>query len=127
MNTPSKLTIKNGALAMDGGSVFLEAVDDLGQRRSILLDWSIAAQKEKRTSLRIDDRQLAKRSPEEDAWISVIAAAEVAPPVTARVEGEKISSKRLVLAKDAKAVLEAGERSPLDGICALRDSLLEKI
>lgn len=40
------------------------------------LDWSLAAQESKAPRLEIDDRTIAKRSPEEADWISAIAAAD---------------------------------------------------
>ena len=127
MDILESLTITDGALAMDGGSVFLDAVDNLGHRRCILLGWSISAQRTGQTSLRIDDRQLAKCSPEEEAWVRLVASAVIAPRSDAHPGSEKISSKRLVLANDVQKVLEAGEQSPLAGLTAIRDSLIEKI
>jgi hypothetical protein len=126
MDAPKTLTISDGALAMDGGSVFLDASDDLGQRRHILLDWSLAAQRDRRTCLRVDEDRLPVGGSEERAWIEAIASAAIAP-THASSDAEKIGSHRLVLASDAKAVFEVGARGPAAGLAALRDSLLEKI
>jgi hypothetical protein len=39
MDIPDNLTVTDGALAMDGGSVFLDTVDNLGHSHRILLGW----------------------------------------------------------------------------------------
>lgn len=70
------LRLTTGALAPDGGSIFLEAVAGGSKPICIYLDWSLAAQEAKATSLEIDRQSIAKRSPEEAAWIAAIAAAD---------------------------------------------------
>src|SRR5438094_781064 len=127
MNTPKSITLINGALTMDGGSVYLEAVDDQAQRREIQLIWSISAQKARTTHLVLDGVPIAKQSEQERELIALIAAAETKAKPNNRPPGSKISSQRIVLADDADAILKAGEHDPAAGLAALRDSLLMKI
>lgn len=127
MNVPESLTIVDGALAMDGGSIFLKAIDDGRRQHTIFLNWAIAAQKEGGTSLWVDDQPLTKQSHGEGEWVRAIASAQIVPAEAPYPSGERISANPLMLAKDAEAVLTAGERSVVDGLTALRDSLLQKV
>jgi len=72
-----KITIKNGALAMDGGSIALEALDAAHRTLRIRLDWSIAAQRAGTTCLAIDQAKVARGSLEEARWIEVLRSAHI--------------------------------------------------
>ena len=74
----SGLRLTSGALAPDGGSIFLEGVSGNSKPLRIYLDWSLTAQELKATRLEIDDRIIIKRSLEEADWIAAIAAADPA-------------------------------------------------
>jgi len=108
MNIPSSLTIITGALAPDGGSVFLEALDDQSHRRTIMLDWSLAAQEFSATTLDVDGITVAKRTVEEAAWIEIIASATIA-------------------AQNHAAISPARKDAVTAGLVALRDNLVEKV
>ncbi|HEY1109947.1 MAG TPA: hypothetical protein VGE76_14960 [Opitutaceae bacterium] len=126
MDAPVSLTIVDGALAMDGGSVFLATIDDRGIRRSILLGWSIASQKSASTALIVDEHRLAKGSSEESAWIGAIASAQLAP-IERPLPENRVGGDAIVLAKDAATILAAGANDPVEGLDALRNDLLLKI
>lgn len=126
MSIPKSLVVVNGALAMDGGSVFLEALDEHSRLRTIMLDWSITAKREGKTALLIDERLVAKQTAEEDTWVAAIASAAIRAASTF-AGGEAISASRVILASDAAAILAAGETGANAGLAALRDSLVAKI
>lgn len=72
------LRLTAGALAPDGGSIYLDGVSGGSKPIRIFLDWSLTAQELKATRLEIDDRIIMKRSLEETNWIAAIAAADPA-------------------------------------------------
>jgi len=107
MNIPNRLTIINGAVAPDGGSIFLDAFDDQFRPIKILLDWSLDAQYFGATSLDIDGITVAKRSVEEAKWLELIVSAAI----------------------DARnpAISPAQEDGVTAGLKSLRDNLVEKV
>jgi len=120
------LTISNGAMCMDGGSVYLEGTDATGRMMRISLDWSIAAQQAGETSLTIDGMKLQPGSVEEMEWIDTLRCARIAgADATSGVPSP--SPKRIVLAADAKAYLEAMDQGPRSALSALLDDLLQKL
>ena len=78
MTPLNDLRLTAGALAPDGGSIYLDGVSGGSKPIRIFLDWSLAAQELKATRLDIDDRIILKRSLEEADWIVAIAAADTA-------------------------------------------------
>jgi hypothetical protein len=120
------LTINNGALCMDGGSVYLEATDATGQLLRISLDWSIAAQQGGVTFLTIDGVKIQPGSETETEWIESLRCAQIGvADDTSPVPSTP--PKRVVLATDAKAYLEAIDQGPRSALSALRDDLLQKV
>lgn len=120
------LTIHKGAMCMDGGSVHLEATDATGRPLSVRLDWSITAQRTGSTFLAIDHVRLQPGSAEETEWIEALRVAEIAAPKSAS-PAPSPPPKRIVLAPDAKAFLDAIGQGPNAALAALRDSLLQKV
>jgi hypothetical protein len=120
-----QLTISDGAMAMDGGSVSLRATDAAGRTLRILLEWSIAAQEAGATLLTIDDVGVRPGSEDERQWIEDLRSAHIegedGPPVTSP------PPRRIVLARDVKAYLEAIDKGPHSALSALRDDLLQKL
>jgi hypothetical protein len=117
------VTISNGSMCMDGGSVYLEAADADGRQWKIYLDWSIAAQQAGSTSLSINCTKLQAGSAEEAEWTEALrcahlAGAESTPPS---------AQKPIVLAPDAKAYIDAMDKGPRSALLALRDDLLRKL
>jgi hypothetical protein len=74
---PEKLTIMNGAMAMDGGSIALEAIDERGKLVRLLLDWSIAAQKNGTTHIRVDEQRIELGTEEERHWLMLLQEASI--------------------------------------------------
>ena len=72
MNIPQKLTIHDGAMAMDGGSISLMGKDQFGNIMEILLDWSLEAQTNGTTKLNLNKMPLEKRSREEETLLDVL-------------------------------------------------------
>jgi hypothetical protein len=118
-----QLTITDGALCMDGGSVFLQATDAAGRTLRIVLEWSIAAQQACATFLTIDDVKIQPGGEDEMQWIENLRSARIeygdASPVTSP------RPPRIILAPDAKAYLEA--EGPQQALSVLRDDLLHKL
>src|SRR2546423_324803 len=100
------LTINNGAMCMDGGSVYLEATDAAGRPWQISLDWSIAANRAGNTSLSINDTKLQAGGAEEAEWIESLRCADAAG-ADGSTSSPPSAQKRIVLAPDAKAYLDA--------------------
>ena len=88
------LQIANGAIASDGGSVYLEAIAVDATRIRILLDWSIAAQKQHATRLMIDDRAIEKHGEEESEWIVSIASAATTDDDLASLRDDLVAKLR---------------------------------
>jgi hypothetical protein len=120
------LTINNGAMAMDGGSICLEAVDASGQPWRVSLDWSIAAQRAGNTSLSINGTKLQAGGAEEADWIEILCCADIAGAEDC-APSPPPAQKRIVLAPDAKVYLDAIDKRPHSALLALRDDLLEKL
>jgi hypothetical protein len=120
------LTINNGAMCMDGGSVHLEATDAAGRPWQISLDWSIAANRAGNTSLSINGTKLQAGGAEEAEWIERLRCADVAG-ADGSAPSPPSAQKRIVLAPDAKAYLDAIDQGPRSALLALRDDLLHKL
>lgn len=120
------LTINNGAMCMDGGSVYLEATDDTRQAWQISLDWSIAANRAGKTSLSVNGTQLQAGCAEEAEWIESLRCAEIAG-ADGSTRSPSSPQKRIVLAADAKAYLDAIDKGPRSALMALRDDLIQKL
>lgn len=74
---PTRLTIINGAVASDGGSIDLEAIDEQGKAISLFLDWSIAAQQNGTTHIRIAENRIEKGTEEECLWLTLLQEASI--------------------------------------------------
>jgi len=74
---PDNLTILNGAMAMDGGSIRLLGSDAAGNTIHIYLDWSLDAQANGTTALRMNSIPFEKGSSAERRLIEVLGAAEI--------------------------------------------------
>ena len=120
------LSINNGAMCMDGGSVYLEATDAAGRLWQISLDWSIAAKRAGNTSLSINGTKLEAGGAEEAEWIESLRCTDIAGADVSALSPLS-APKRIVLAPDAKAYLDAIDRSPRSALLALRDDLLQKL
>src|SRR4051794_23913667 len=100
------LTINNGAMCMDGGSVNLEATDAARRPWQISLDWSIGAKRAGKTSLTINGTKLQAGGAEEAEWIERLRGAEIAG-ADGPAPSPPPPQKRIVLAPDAKAYFDA--------------------
>ena len=69
MNSNVPIIIEQGAMALDGGSIWLQGKDEKGRRLSILLDWSIASQQNGTTSLTVNGITIEKGSYEEKNFL----------------------------------------------------------
>jgi hypothetical protein len=120
------LTISNGAMCMDGGSVYLEATDATGRLLRISLDWSMVAQQAGTTFLTINDVKIRPGSEEEAECIEALRSAQiVGADETLTVPSS--FPKRTVFAADAKVYFEALDRGPRSALSVLRDDLLQKV
>ena len=77
MNIPQKLTILDGAMAMDGGSISLIGKDPSGNIMEISLDWSLEAQINGTTKLNLNKMPLEKRSREEEKLLNALKNSEI--------------------------------------------------
>jgi hypothetical protein len=74
---PTSLTIVDGAVASDGGSIALRGVTPADEDLHFHLDWSLDAQARNTTQLSVNGMPVPKGSPEEAAWLALIRNAEI--------------------------------------------------
>jgi len=113
---PENLTILNGAMAMDGGSISLLGLDAVGNNVHIDLDWSLEAQANGTTELRINGIPLEKGSAEESRLLEILGAAEIQypdqkgqvkpAPIHGAALGDDISQYLNAIDKGPEAALE---------------------
>lgn len=110
---PTRLELEEGAMAMDGGSLALEALDQAGRRVDLRLDWSIRALREGTAQLYVDDVPVPRASPEEAAWLALVRDAGLKTSSESPTAGSTpISAKCVVLADDVAGYFDAIERGP---------------
>jgi hypothetical protein len=76
----SMLTITMGAVAADGGSISLQAVDQQGATISFYLQWSIMSQQDGTAQFYVNSKAIPKGSKEEATWLSLVRSAKVQEP-----------------------------------------------
>jgi len=98
MHIPQKLTILDGAMAMDGGSISLLGKDQSGNIVKISLGWSLEAQANGTVKLSLNKMSVEKRSSEEEKLLGVLKNADIqyseaptSPPAERAALGEDIS------------------------------------
>ncbi|MGD8763006.1 MAG: hypothetical protein PVG87_11915 [Desulfobacteraceae bacterium] len=111
MNIPQKLTILDGAMAMDGGSIALMGKDQAGNVMEISLDWSLEALANGTTTLTLNEMALEKRSLEEAKLLDVLKNAKIQ---SADEPEQKASrpTQRVALGEDINKYLNAIEDGP---------------
>ncbi|MDC0749281.1 hypothetical protein [Polyangium mundeleinium] len=117
---PTELRLLHGAMALDGGSLSLHAVDQDEARVELFLDWAIQSQREGTTQFYANDRLVPRGSPEEARWLSLLRGA-VPEPRNARPASEDGSSfsPGVILADDAAAYWNAIEQGPASALAHL--------
>ena len=122
---PTNLTIVNGAMAMDGGSIFLEAIDQTGNPVHLNLHWSIAAQQSHSGQLSANGVAVSKGSEEEQQWLDRIRAATIHYGEDSAVqEADRISQRRAVLGKDIQDYFTAIDEGPSEALRSLVNRLV---
>ena len=101
MTIPEKLTITDGAMAMDGGSISLRGKDQSGNIKEISLDWSLEAQVNNTAKLIFNKMTLEKRSLEEEKLLHALKNAEIQSS-EALERGTSTPTKRVALGEDLK-------------------------
>ncbi|MDI1447931.1 hypothetical protein [Polyangium sp. 6x1] len=125
---PTTLRITNGAMAMDGGSLTLHAVDQDGARVELFLDWSIRSHQEGKTQFYANGQPVPRGAPEEARWLSLIGGS-VPKPHTTRPTSEESgrSSKGVILAEDAAGYFNAIEQGPASALAHLASRLVSLV
>lgn len=117
---PTELTLTNCAMAMDGGSLLLRALDQSGVEVELYLDWSVRRQMEKTTQLFANSRLVPRGSPEEARWLALVGRAAIQrPSAPSTPAGTTISRNCVVLADDAAEYISAIEQGPEVAISCL--------
>jgi hypothetical protein len=127
---PRKLAIHNGAMAMDGGSIHLHAIEEHGLPLVVELDWSIDSHACCMTQLYVDDVAAPKRSDEEARWLDALRGCEIAGADEKPVRsGKVLSETRILLAEDdaTQAYFTAIEQGPGAALRALVKHLVSNV
>jgi hypothetical protein len=126
MNIPQKLTIHDGAMAMDGGSISLIGKDRSGNIMEISLDWSLEAQINGTIKLNLNKLPLEKRSREEEKLLDVLKNSEIQPSETSE-RRDSTPNQRVALGEDTQKYLSAIEAGPEAALRRLIDQLISKV
>lgn len=125
---PTRLTIRNCAHALDGGTIWLEASDEAGSHREVELiqhasPASSAWPDRIPGRLYFDGQLVPMRSGLETELLALLRSAEVLyePPVRPKEVAFKLSPKRSVLGEDIR---EMCARNPVDNQRALKAELI---
>jgi hypothetical protein len=125
---PVELTLTGCAMAMDGGSIGLQGIDQAGAEVRLYLDWSIDSQREGTTQLYANEMPVPRGSREESRWLALVRGAAVqAAPCPESAHGASISKRRMSVAEDAAAYLEAVDEGPEAAITCLAARLVSLV
>lgn len=125
---PSDLTLTDGAMAMDGGSIHLQGIDQSGERVDLYLDRSIGSQRAGTTQLYVNAAPVARGSQQESLWLELVRRASVRnKPAPEDAHGTSISENRIVLAEDAAAYFQAIDQGPEAAIACLAAHLVSLV
>jgi hypothetical protein len=123
MVLPVKLTVHNSAYALDGGTTVLQAIDEAGRNRAVMLVQHAFPQPSPSLGvlpgrLYLDSELIPIRSDLEAGVLALLRAAEVrySGPCPDPGEGIQLSPNALILGEDIRQVLTRG---PEDNIRAL--------
>lgn len=114
-------TITDGAMAMDGGSIFLSGVDADGSPLAVALDWSIESRRLGTCALRVNECIIPVDSTEEARWLAVLSEATCQPRAP---HGEPEVAPTIALGADLAAFLSERDRGPAEGLAALARQLI---
>ena len=126
MKIPEKLTILDGAMAMDGGSISLMGKDSYGNSIQIDLDWSLEAQVNGTTKLSLNKIPLEKRSHEEEMILGVLENAEIERS-EGQDSGDSASFQGAVLGEDINQYQSAIAEGPTAALRNLINRLISNV
>ena len=126
MKIPEKLTILDGAMAMDGGSIILMGKDPHGNAIQINLDWSIDAQVNGTTKLSLNNIPFEKKSPEEKKLLEVLENAEIQKS-EGQDSGDSGPFQGAALGEDINQYLNAMAEGPTAALRNLIDRLISNV
>lgn len=88
------LTLTDGSVAADGGSISLQALNQDGARVDLYLDWSITSQTDGTAQFFVNGKAIPKRSMEEVTWLDLLRAATARDPgrELSRLAGDLVSA-----------------------------------
>lgn len=126
MKIPQKLTILDGAMGMDGGSISLMGKDPYGNVIQISLDWSLEAQVNGTTKLSLNGIPVEKRSREEERLLDVLENAEI--QISEGYEsGDSGSFQGVALGEDINQYLSSIEEEPNAAVRNLIEQLIANV
>lgn len=126
--SPPDLTIVDGAMALDGGSIFLKVMEHSSSNIILSLDWSIAAQQTKSARFSANGVVVPIGSEEETQWLNLIRDAEIYcndPPSTN--DEKPVSKQRLVLSKDIQDYFNAIDEGSLEALRSLANQFISVV
>jgi hypothetical protein len=137
MTFPQRLTLRNSAYALDGGTTRLTATDEGGNEHTILLIQHAFPQRSPSTKwipgrLYYDGELIALRSPDELAIVNLLRSADAVPtdvvptPPPADQARQRIqpSKSMMILGEDIQQVLS---RTPDENLRAMLAAVIERV
>jgi len=126
MHIPQKLTILDGAIALDGGSISLLGKDQSGNTVNISRDWSLEAQTNCAVKLYLNKMPIEKRSLEEERLLDVLKNAEI--QLSEEIEQRTTSpAERAVLGEDINEYTSTIEDGPETAVRRLIEQLISNV
>lgn len=126
MRIPQQLTVVDGAMATDGGSVCLMGHDQPGNSIEIDLDWSIEAQRSGTAQLRLNKIPVGKRSVDEEKLLGVLKSAAIRHS-QAQKRPASAPPERIVLGGDIKEYMDATDDGPEAALRSLIGRLVSNV
>lgn len=116
MKIPARLTVHDSAYFLDGGTISLRAIDEVGKPRRIMLMQRYFPSPGS-GQLFLDDELVPMRSPQETELLGVLRTAEIrATP--SPIRGERLSENALILGDDIRAAMTRGPEENLRAFLA---------
>jgi hypothetical protein len=125
---PAGLALTDCAMALDGGSIFLQGVDQAGAEVRLYLDWAIDSQRKGTTQLYANEMPVPRGSQEESRWLALVRGAAVrVTPDPEGAHGTSVSQNRIVLAEGVGAYLDAIDAGPEAAVTCLAGRLVSLV
>lgn len=121
-----KVTITDGTMTLDGGSIFLKAIDSSAASLTFRVDWSIDAQLAGAMQFYVDGVAVPRNSEPEAQWLALLREAEIEIPDGGR-PAEASPKPAMVLSDDIAAYMDAIDHGPTEALAWLVRDFVSKV